>query len=109
MIRRPPISTPSSSSAASVVYKRQALDRAATAALERRRQTLASLLATLAAHDPQRTLERGYALLEDPAGEPITSAASARSEPALTVRMHDGRLRVRPDEPEPPAPRLPGL
>ena len=35
------------------------------------------MLATLAAHDPQRTLERGYALLEDPAGEPITSAGAA--------------------------------
>ena len=32
----------------------------------------------LAAHDPQRTLERGYALVEDAAGEPVTSAAAAR-------------------------------
>jgi exodeoxyribonuclease VII large subunit len=74
-----------------------ALDRTATAALERRRRDLDRVLATLAAHDPQRTLERGYALLEDPAGEPVTSAAAARAQPVLTVRLHDGRVQVRPD------------
>src|SRR4051794_24973052 len=56
-----------------------ALDRTAASALERRRRDLARLAATLTAHDPQRTLERGYALLEDPRGEPITSAAAAAS------------------------------
>src|SRR4051812_32246277 len=72
-----------------------ALRRAAS--LDPRRHDLARLAATLAAHDPQRTLERGYALVEDPAGEPITSAAAARKQPALTVRLHDGRLHVRPN------------
>ena len=56
------------------------------------------MLATLAAHDPQRTLERGYALLEDPAGEPVTSAEAARAQNELTVRLHDGRdHRSQPD------------
>jgi exodeoxyribonuclease VII large subunit len=73
-----------------------ALDRTATAALERRRRDLDRLAAALAAHDPQRTLERGYALVEDPAGEPVTSAAAARRRPALTLRLHDGRVDVRP-------------
>ncbi|HET6548087.1 MAG TPA: exodeoxyribonuclease VII large subunit [Solirubrobacter sp.] len=71
-----------------------ALNRAA--ALQTRRRDLERLAATLAAHDPQRTLERGYALIEDPAGEPITSAEAARAQPSLTVRLHDGRLTVRP-------------
>ena len=84
-----------------------ALDRTATAALERRRRELDRLLATLAAHDPQRTLERGYALLEDPAGEPVTSAAAARAQPRLTIRLHDGRVTVRPEDTA--SPRLPGL
>jgi exodeoxyribonuclease VII large subunit len=79
-----------------------ALDRTAVAALERRRRDLDRTLATLAAHDPQRTLERGYALVEDAAGEPVTSAAAARSESSLTVRLHDGRVTVRPDAPSPP-------
>jgi exodeoxyribonuclease VII large subunit len=73
-----------------------ALERAATVARERRRPDLERILATLAAHDPQRTLERGYALVEDPAGEPVTSAAAAREQPALAIRLHDGRLDVRP-------------
>jgi exodeoxyribonuclease VII large subunit len=73
-----------------------ALRRTAAVARERRRRELDRILATLAAHDPQRTLERGYALVEDPAGEPITTAAAAQAQPALTVRLHDGRVRVRP-------------
>ena len=51
----------------------------------------------LAAHDPQRTLERGYALVEGPAGAPVTSAAAAATWPELTLRMRDGTVRVRPD------------
>jgi exodeoxyribonuclease VII large subunit len=79
-----------------------ALDRTASAALERRRRDLDRMLATLAAHDPQRTLERGYALVEDAAGEPVTSASTAREQTALTIRLHDGRVTVHPAAPEPP-------
>ena len=68
-------------SARRAVTDATALDRTATAALERRRHDLDRILATLAAHDPQRTLERGYALLEDASGEPISSAAAASAEP----------------------------
>ena len=53
----------------------------------------------LDAHDPQRTLERGYALVETGAGEPITSAEDARGRDALVVRLHDGRVEVRPTPP----------
>ena len=74
-----------------------ALERTSAAALERRRRDLDRILGTLAAHDPQRTLERGYALLEDPSGEPVTTAALAGALAALTVRLHDGRVVVRPD------------
>ncbi len=77
----------------------EALERASTAALARRRRDLDRFLVALAAHDPQRTLERGYALVEDGGGEPITSAAAAREEPALVVRLHDGRVPVRPERP----------
>jgi exodeoxyribonuclease VII large subunit len=70
-----------------------ALKRAA--ALDARRRGLARLAATVAAHDPQRTLERGYALIEDPMGEPVTSVATARKFHALDIRLHDGRVGVR--------------
>jgi exodeoxyribonuclease VII large subunit len=71
------------------------LDRASAAALARRRQALNSFALALAAHDPQRTLERGYALVEDPVGAPVTSAEQARSLEEMTLRLHDGSVRVR--------------
>jgi len=73
-----------------------ALERAADAGVERRRRELDRLLATLDAHDPQRTLERGYALIEDADGAPVTTAAAARAQPSLAIRLHDGRVDVQP-------------
>jgi exodeoxyribonuclease VII large subunit len=74
---------------------------AAPARLARTRGELRARAVALAAHDPQRTLERGYALIEDPAGAPVTSAALAREQPRLTVRLRDGRVAVRPEPPVP--------
>ncbi len=74
------------------------LDRAAAAALRRQRVALDRLRATLDGHDPQRTLERGYALVEDDTGDPVTSAASARTLKGMTLRMHDGTVPIAPRE-----------
>jgi exodeoxyribonuclease VII large subunit len=46
----------------------------------------------LAAHDPERTLARGYALVEDRAGEVAPSAAAARAAGSLRLRFHDGTV-----------------
>ena len=62
-----------------------------------RARELDRLRLALAAHDPQRTLERGYTLVEDEAGEPVTSAAAARKERQLLLRLADGALTVRPE------------
>ncbi|MEA2419610.1 MAG: exodeoxyribonuclease large subunit [Thermoleophilaceae bacterium] len=62
-----------------------------------RRTALDQLGLALAAHDPARTLERGYALVEGPSGEPVTSAAAAAAADRLTLRLHDGTLGVRPE------------
>jgi exodeoxyribonuclease VII large subunit len=78
-----------------------ALERSGAAALARRRRDLARLAEVLAAHDPQRTLDRGYALVEGPGGAPITSAAAAGEHAALSLRMHDGRVEVRRAPPYP--------
>ncbi|MET0684905.1 MAG: exodeoxyribonuclease VII large subunit [Solirubrobacteraceae bacterium] len=75
----------------------KALDRAAAATRARRATELERLRIALDAHDPQRTLERGYALVEDAAGAPVTSAEAARAERELTLRLADGSLAVRPD------------
>ena len=69
------------------------------AARARRATELERLRIALDAHDPQRTLERGYALVEDAAGAPVTSAEAARAERELTLRLADGALPVRPDPP----------
>ena len=39
--------------------------------------------------------ERGYALAESPAGEPLTSAEAARAEDRINLRFADGRVEVR--------------
>ncbi len=60
-----------------------------------RRRELAQLALALGAHDPQRTLARGYALVEDRAGAPLGSAAAARRAERLTLRFGDGALPAR--------------
>ncbi len=44
----------------------------------------------LRAHDPQRTLERGYARVEDRAGEPVASVKAAQRARRIEVRFADG-------------------
>jgi exodeoxyribonuclease VII large subunit len=80
------------------------LARKAEAALGdcRRRQPreLERLALVLAAHDPQRTLERGYALVQSPAGEPLPSAARVRTHARVMLRFADETVgaRVEPGE-----------
>ena len=59
---------------------------------ERRASELERLALALAGHDPQRTLERGYALVTDGAGEPLTSAAALRKAGRFDVRLADGAV-----------------
>jgi exodeoxyribonuclease VII large subunit len=77
------------------------LERKASAAtgagVRERARDLERLRLALEAHDPERTLERGFALVEDDAGEPVTSAQRARELERLGVRFADGTLRVRQD------------
>jgi len=74
------------------------LERAAGALAERRTAALAKHTAALFAHDPERTLERGYALLLDESGEPLGSAAAVRDAGAFTARMSDADVRAKVDE-----------
>ncbi len=65
---------------------------------ERRARELERLALALAAHDPQRTMARGYALVTDPHGNPLGSAAAARASERLALRFHDGSVPARVDE-----------
>jgi exodeoxyribonuclease VII large subunit len=68
----------------------EALQRATNRLADRRSETLERLTAALNAHDPQRTLERGYALALGPDGEPLPSAAAVREARDFELRMADG-------------------
>jgi exodeoxyribonuclease VII large subunit len=71
------------------------LDRSAATALERRHALLRHVGMALRAHDPERTLERGYALAETGDGEPVTSAAAATAAGRVRLRFADGRVGAR--------------
>lgn len=72
----------------------ESLDRAASRLAERRKETLDRLAAAIEARDPQRTLERGYALALGPDGEPLATAGAVRDATAFDLRMADGTLPV---------------
>ena len=73
------------------------IERAAARDLARRREALRQAAVTLRAHDPERTLERGYALAESANGEPVTSAAGAAAAGDVKLRFSDGRVGARVD------------
>ncbi len=74
--------------------------RGAGADAAARRRELERLGLALAAHDPARTMARGYALVTDRAGRPLSSAADSRGAAALTLRFHDGALAATVDPEE---------
>jgi exodeoxyribonuclease VII large subunit len=76
--------------AARLAASASALDRARRALEERQAVKLAASAAALRAHDPERTLERGFALLTDDAGEPLSSANAVREAGRFRARLADG-------------------
>jgi exodeoxyribonuclease VII large subunit len=74
--------------------------RAAGPDRARRTRELERLALALAAHDPGRTLARGYALVEDRDGEPLGSAGAARAARDLRLRFQDGRVSAKVDDAE---------
>lgn len=78
------------------------LDTRLTTAAERIhtrfRSRLEKLESTLSALDPRRQLERGYAILFDPAKEkPVTSISAITSGTPLVAQLSDGNLRLSVD------------
>jgi exodeoxyribonuclease VII large subunit len=69
--------------------------------LEKRQAALRRAEVALRAHEPERTLERGYALVEDDDGAPLTTAAEASAASRISLRFSDGRVRARPDDADP--------
>jgi exodeoxyribonuclease VII large subunit len=65
---------------------------------DRHPRDLARLALALAGHDPQRTLERGYALASTSDGRPLGDARSAREAGELRLRFADGEVPARVEE-----------
>jgi exodeoxyribonuclease VII large subunit len=82
---------------ASVVLER-ARRRAAGAEMERRRAALHRAEVALRAHEPERTLERGYALVEDRQGEPVTDTGAASAAERVRLRFADGTVGAQIEE-----------
>jgi exodeoxyribonuclease VII large subunit len=82
---------------AGIVLER-ARRRAAGAELERRRAALHRAEVALRAHEPERTLERGYALVEDSQGEPVAAASEAIAAENVKLRFADGTVGARIEE-----------
>jgi exodeoxyribonuclease VII large subunit len=84
---------------ATVVLER-ARRRAVGPDMERRREALHRAAVALRAHQPERTLERGYALVEAGDGEPVTSAGAAVAAARVRLRFADGSVGARIEERE---------
>src|SRR3954451_9190334 len=71
------------------------LSRSERDAVTQRSERLEALRMALAAHDPAEALARGYALVEDDAGDLITTAEAARAAGAVRVRFADDAVEAR--------------
>jgi exodeoxyribonuclease VII large subunit len=81
---------------AATAARARSLSRRATAAggpeLAARRTALDGFTLALAAHDPERVLDRGYAVVDDRQGNVITSAQAARRARAVRLRFADAAV-----------------
>ena len=73
-----------------LVVLSRAARRAAGVDADGKREALRRAQVAFRAHEPERTLERGYALAEDSGGEPVTSAAAALAAKHVRLRFADG-------------------
>jgi exodeoxyribonuclease VII large subunit len=74
---------------------RRKTDSALLDCRQRAPRELQQLVLALAAHDPQRTLERGYALVQSPSGEPLATATQARAAADVRLRFADDTVSAR--------------
>ncbi|MEP2813084.1 MAG: exodeoxyribonuclease VII large subunit, partial [Alphaproteobacteria bacterium] len=72
----------------------RALKTAGRAAVDRARGRLTQASALLESYSYQRVLDRGFALVTDPAGAPVTSAKTLKTGDRLDLRLRDGTRPV---------------
>lgn len=79
---------------ADLASQQRRLGSALSHQLGRRRHALDALSAQLELLNPQRTLERGYAIVRDASGKVLRSPSEIRVREALTVRLAEGSAEV---------------
>lgn len=62
--------------------------------LKQRRDALGALAAQLELLNPQRTLERGYAIVRDASGKVVRAPGQIKAQQALTVRLAEGSAEL---------------
>lgn len=70
------------------------LGKQLAAASAQRRQTLAALVAQLELLNPQRTLERGYAIVTDAKGRVVRSPKALHPRDTVTLRLASGAAQI---------------
>jgi exodeoxyribonuclease VII large subunit len=78
-----------------------AVARAASHPVERRRLVLEGIAGRLHALSPLATMARGYAVLLDEDGAPVTTVAAVNPGDTFVARLHDGRILARAEQVEP--------
>src|SRR5690606_125574 len=52
------------------------------------------LMREIAGQGPSKALSRGFAIVRDEQGNPVTSAQAARERQAVQIQFHDGRAKA---------------
>jgi exodeoxyribonuclease VII large subunit len=79
---------------AQVVSEQRHLNASICNQLRQRREALGALASQLELLNPQRTLERGYAIVRDAKGRILRDPARIKVHDALTLRLADGSAQV---------------
>ncbi|WP_232073622.1 exodeoxyribonuclease VII large subunit [Variovorax sp. RA8] len=72
----------------------------ATTTLSRARANSEALIREVTGQGPEKTLNRGFAIVRDAAGQPITSLAQAAPEQPIEIQFRDGTMAARSGKPK---------
>ena len=73
----------------------QRVTERATDQIRQARVHAQALMREVAGQGPEKTLERGFAIVRTETGQPVTSSTQARNATVLNLQFHDGRAAVR--------------
>ena len=80
---------------AQIIAEQRHLNASVCTLVKQRRDALGALASQLELLNPQRTLERGYAIVSNAEGHALRSPAEIKARQVLTVRLADGSAEVK--------------